>query len=76
MRRKRTREESICEAARAHTSLCLLAAAVNLLENSDISSDYYRPVQKIIKTCQKTQQRCLRDYDRAVAAALIYHEKN
>lgn len=52
----------------AHTDLTVFAAIVAILEGGTVSARAQPDDFKVIALCQRAQQKCLRRYDRAVAA--------
>jgi hypothetical protein len=56
-------------AADAHTNLTLFGMIQALAESSDIKAAYHSPALQIVRIYQKTQTRCLSDYDRAILKA-------
>lgn len=66
---KSDRERSALQAAEAHTDLNVFAAVVILLESSLQTSARHAASQRIIRICKAEQQRCLRDFDLAMAKA-------
>lgn len=65
-----SKDDPVKIAAKAHTDLNVFASIVSILEGGSI----YMPgskeaARKIIRICHAEQQKRLRDYDNAVAAA-------
>lgn len=69
MPKKNTRAAHIHDAAYALKDLNMYHTIIQLCENSLICSSRENTTQRIIKLAQLEAAHCLRDYDRAVAAA-------
>lgn len=67
MKPRRTTKELIEDAAVAYSDLNMFAAVQALMENSLVSTPRFATEGRIVKLCKNEQQRCLRDYDRAMA---------
>lgn len=63
------RGKDVKDAAKAMSDLHVFAAVQCLMEHSLVSSRRFKSEARIVQVCQKEQQRCLRDYDRALAKA-------
>jgi len=62
--------DHITEAAVARCDLNVLYGVVALLEGGTMSSECQVAIQRIIATCQREGQKCLRRYDKAIDRAL------
>lgn len=73
----RTKRALIKTAAEAYADLNIFAACVAILEGGTVSADAQPDDFKVIALCLKAQQRCLKRYDRAMAAlGAPYPEKS
>lgn len=64
------RKKAIKEAAQALSDLNTFAIVVSILEGGHLHTPSYAAAERIIKISQQAQQRCLVNYDRAVAKAI------
>lgn len=61
-------KELIKAAVEAHADLNIFAAVVAILEGGTVSASAQPDDFKVIALCNSAQQKCLRRYDRAIAA--------
>ena len=63
------RRQAVIDAAEARSDLNIFAAVQALMEHSLLTSKRFRAEATIVRICRREQQRCLHDYDRAIARA-------
>lgn len=69
--KRRSAKENAINGAKALSDLHMFAAVQCLMEHSLVSSRRFRSEARIVQICKAEQARCLRDYDRAVAKAIL-----
>jgi hypothetical protein len=67
-RKKKTQKELIKLAARAYADLHIFAAVIAMMESYLVSSETFTAEARIVVICKAEEQKCLRRYDRALAA--------
>ena len=67
--------EHVKDAAEARSDLNILYGVIAILEGGTMSADCQANVQRIIGTCQREAQRCLRRYDLAIDRTIKAKQK-
>jgi hypothetical protein len=68
MSKRRSTKELLKQATEAHTDLNVFYGVISLMEGGLLGPDSYEDAERIIAICKSTSQKCLRRYDKAVAA--------
>lgn len=67
-KKKKTQQQLVEDAAKAYSGLNVFYAVIALMESSLVSSNCFSTESRIVTICKAEGTRCLKRYDRALAA--------